>query len=116
MQISKCLFGLYSKAFRQHPSFIFNQSLDMSEKEISLNIFIEFVKACQGLFYDINIYNCYGLLELCEKWEVDAIKKEVTNFITNIDDSSSQILKLQFYLNNNYIDKSQLINQKSDIK
>ena len=94
--ISKCLFGLYSRSFRQHPSFIFEQSLDMSEKGISNDTFKQFVRACQSHFFELNENNCYELLQLCEKWEVDIIKEEIMNFIANITNSSSQILKLKF--------------------
>lgn len=96
--VSKCLFGLYSHIFRQHPSFVFHESLDMSEKGITNDAFKEFIKACQGRFYTININNCFGLLKLSEKWEVNVVKKEVSDFISNIDDASADIMKLKFYL------------------
>lgn len=84
--ISKCLFGLYSNFFKRHPSFIQN-SLDLTEHGISINSFEQFVKACQGHFYSINNDNCFDLLTLCNKLEVQVIKKEVKRFILNIDDN-----------------------------
>ena len=116
-EISKCLFGLYSKAFRHHPSFIFKQTLKKRKKKISNDTFEQFVNACQAHFFNINETNCYDFLQLCEKWEVDVIKEEVTNFIANINDTSSKILKLKFYLSQNDSSyKNDLMNQKADEK
>lgn len=96
--ISKCLFGLYSGYFREHPSFL-KQSLDLTQKSIDVSTFEQFVKACQSHFYIINNDNCFDLLFLCTKFDVQVIKDEVSLYISNIDDVLSVISKLKSIVN-----------------
>lgn len=97
--ISKCIFGLYSKKFREHRSFFFDHSLDISESNISIDAFSQFIKGCQEQFYEINIHNCFQFFHLCEVWEVPVLQKEVSSFISNIEDHASVIKQLDFLLN-----------------
>lgn len=101
--ISKCLFGLYSSYFKQHSSFLDN-SLDMTEKGISVNSFEQFVKACQCHFYNITNDNCFDLLILCNKYEVKVVKKEIKLFISNVDDVFYVINRLKSAINQNESD------------
>lgn len=96
--ISKCLFGLYSGYFREHPSFL-KKSLDLTQKSIDVSTFEQFVKACQSHFYIINNDNCFDLLFLCTKFDVQVIKDEVSLYISNIDDVLSVISKLKSIVN-----------------
>ncbi|OHT05709.1 hypothetical protein TRFO_05865 [Tritrichomonas foetus] len=96
--ISKCLFGLYSIKFRNHPDFIFQNSLDMSEKGIDVSTFQQFVNACQSHFYSITNENVIGLHFLCKKWKVPMILEEVVSYLSDINDSTLLITKLNFLL------------------
>ena len=91
--VSKCLFGLYSKRFRNSREFGSEKTITVDD-DVSDNSFQTFVNACQSRFYTINDSNCFDLLTLCTQWEVESIKKEVTKYLEKIGSIESAVIKL----------------------
>ena len=91
--ISKCLFGLYSRRFRNSPQIGAEKEM-VVEDDVGELSFQTFVSGCQGRFYRINDSNCFDLLKLCTSWEVESIKTEVKKHLDQIGNVESAILQL----------------------
>lgn len=102
-QISKCLFGLYSKKFRSSREFLECETHLEIQCNISQESFEAFLKGAQGHFYNLTPENAFEIYYICNEWEVESISAAATEFINTLSDIEQLLSQYRYMLSINTV-------------